>query len=91
MAVQCRAERQRAYKTDNGSAEIKTSWKEGKLLVETKRNRAGAVVETWELIPDRTRLILDVRLDGGFGPSVTLKRVYDRARDGELPAAPPGS
>ena len=71
------------YKTDNGASEIKTSWKEGKLLVETKGARGGAVVETWELVPDRSRIIVMVKMEGGFGPRVELKRIYDRAKDSE--------
>ena len=71
------------YKTDNGASEIKTSWKEGKLLVETKRARGGGVVETWELVPDRSRIIVMVKMEGGFGPRVELKRIYDRAKDSE--------
>jgi hypothetical protein len=69
------------YKTDNGASDIKTSWKEGKLLVETKPSRGGGVVETWVLVPDGSRLIVNVRTQGGFGPGVELKRVYDRAKD----------
>jgi hypothetical protein len=69
------------YKTDNGASEIKTSWKEGKLLVDTRRTRGGGVLETWDLVPDKSRLIVNVRVEGGFGPSVTLKRIYDRATD----------
>jgi hypothetical protein len=71
------------YKTDNGASEIKTSWKEGKLLVETKGTRGGGVVETWELVPDGSRIIVMVKMEGGFGPSVALKRIYDRAKEGE--------
>jgi hypothetical protein len=71
------------YKTDNGASEIKTSWKEGKLLVETKGGRGGGVVETWELVPDRSRIIVMVKMEGGFGPSVTLKRIYDRAKESQ--------
>ena len=67
------------YKTDNGASEIKTSWKEGKLVIETKRARGGRVVETWERIPDGSRLIVNVKMEGGFGPGLALKRVYDRA------------
>jgi hypothetical protein len=69
------------YKTDNGASEIKTSWKEGKLHVETKGARGGGVVETWELVPDHSRIILNVEMEGGFGPRVALKRIYDRAKD----------
>ncbi len=71
------------YKTDNGASEIKTSWKEGNLLVETKGTPGGGVVETWELVPDRSRIIVTVKMEGGFGPSVVLKRIYDRAKEGE--------
>jgi hypothetical protein len=65
------------YKTDNGTAEVKTSWKDGKLLVETTREPGGTVTETWERVPDGSRLILQVRLDGPRGKLV-LKRVYDK-------------
>jgi hypothetical protein len=69
------------YKTDNGTSEIKTSWKEGRLLVETKRNRGGSVLETWELVPDGSRIILNVKMQGEFGPAIELKRIYDRAKE----------
>jgi hypothetical protein len=72
------------YKTDNGASELKASWKEGKLLVETRRTRGGRVIETWELVPDGSRLIVNIRIEGGFGPSVPLKRIYDRAKEGEV-------
>ena len=75
----------RKYKTDNGASEIKTSWKEGKLFVETKRARGGSVVETWELVPDGSRVIVNVKMEGGFGPGVTLKRIYDRAKESPAP------
>jgi hypothetical protein len=69
----------RKYKTDNGASEIKTAWKEGRLLVETKRARGGSVVETWERVPDGSRIILNVKVQNLFGPAVELKRIYDRA------------
>jgi hypothetical protein len=72
------------YKTDNGASEIKSSWKEGKLVVETKGARGGRVLETWERIPDASRLIVNVKMEGGFGPGLSLKRVYDRP-EGESP------
>jgi hypothetical protein len=69
------------YKTENGISEIKTTWKEGKLVVETKRDRGTGVTETWELVPDGSRIIVNVKMQGGFGPGVELKRVYDRAKE----------
>jgi hypothetical protein len=71
------------YKTDNGASEIKTSWKEGRLVIETKRAQGSGVVETWELVPDRSRIIVNVKMEGGFGPGVELKRIYDRAKESE--------
>jgi hypothetical protein len=59
------------------------SRKDGKLLVETKGGPGGGVVETWELVPDRSRIIVMVKIEGGFGPSVALKRIYDRARESQ--------
>jgi hypothetical protein len=67
------------YKTDNGTAEIKSYWKDGKLVVETKRNRGASAIETWERVPDGSRLIVNVRLEGGPGPKLELKRIYDLA------------
>jgi hypothetical protein len=67
------------YKTDNGTAEIKTYWKDAKLVVETKRARGTSAIETWERVPDGSRLIVNVRLEGGPGPRLELKRIYDLA------------
>jgi hypothetical protein len=39
------------------------------------------VTETWELVPGGSRIIVNVKMQGGFGPSVELKRIYDRAKD----------
>jgi hypothetical protein len=64
------------YKTDNGASEIKSYWKEGRLVVETKRAR-GSSIETWERVPDGSRLIVNVSLEGGVGPKLELKRIYD--------------
>ena len=68
------------YRTDNGTAEVKASWKEGQLVVETKRGTGSRVVETWERVPDGSQMIVTVKVEGGFGPSLALKRVYDRAQ-----------
>jgi hypothetical protein len=68
------------YKTDNGASEIRSYFKDARLVIETKRER-GSVVETWERIPDGSRLIVNVRLEGGPGGKLELKRIYDLAPD----------
>ena len=37
------------------------------------------MVETWERVPDGSRLIVNVRLEGGPGGKLELKRIYDLA------------
>jgi len=65
------------YKSDDGDAEVKSSWHDGKLQVETKRSHGGSITETWERVPDGSRLIVHVKLEGSFG-KLELKRIYDR-------------
>jgi hypothetical protein len=66
-------------KTDNGTSETKAYWKDGKLLVETKGG-PGGMVETWEVVSAGNRIIVNVKMEGSFGPSLALKRIYDRAQ-----------
>lgn len=72
----------RKYKTDNGAAEVKSYWKAGRLVVETRSARGASVVETWERASDGSRLTVLVRLEGGPGGKLELKRVYDRIEAG---------
>jgi hypothetical protein len=73
----------KTYKTDEGAAQIRTSWKDGKLVVEKKNVHGWKLIETWEAAPDRARVFIHLLLEGGSGPKVTLTRVYDR--DGASP------
>jgi hypothetical protein len=68
----------KTYRTDEGATQIKTSWKDGTLVVERKNVRGWRLVETWELLPDRSRLLVRLLLEGGSRPRLSLKRVYDR-------------
>ncbi len=65
------------YKAEDADAEVKSSWHDGKLQVETRMSHGGAVTETWERVPDGSRLIVHVKVEGGFG-KLELKRIYDR-------------
>ncbi len=75
----------RTYKTDNGNGEVKTYWKDGKLRVETRGASGASVSESWERVPDRSRLILMVRIEGGPAGKLELKRIYDRAAAAATP------
>jgi hypothetical protein len=68
----------KTYRTDEGATQIRTSWKDGKLVVERKNVRGWRLVETWELAPDRSRLVIHLLLEGGAKPKLNLTRVYDR-------------
>jgi hypothetical protein len=67
------------YKADNGTSEVKSEWKDGRLIVETKHDRGRKTVETWERSVTGRRLTATYKITGGFGPSLTLRRVYERA------------
>jgi hypothetical protein len=69
----------RKYKTENGTAQLKAEWKQGRLLVETKSGSGRKLVESWELSANRNRLIVEVRIEGGYGPALLLKRAYERS------------
>ncbi len=63
-------------KADNGTSEVKVRWKNGSLVVETRRDRGRKIVETWQRSVDGTRLTATYRIERPSGPALTLKRVY---------------
>ena len=68
----------KAYKADDGASDVKSTWSDGGLVVEKKNARGWKLTETWRLAPDRKRLTVDLRLQGGGRPKVATRRVYDR-------------
>jgi hypothetical protein len=83
----------RKYKADGGRSEVKTGWKDGRLIVETQGARGRKITETWAISNEGKRLTDTVKVEGGFGPAGSLKRVYDRAtseaKPGTQPPPPP--
>jgi hypothetical protein len=70
-------------KAENGTVERVAAWKEDALVVETK-SRAGAKVhESWSVSDDGKRLTIVIRVEGGMGPKLDLRRVYDRQPSAE--------
>jgi len=75
----------RKYKAENGASEVKTEWKQGRLVVETRGFRGRKTTETWELADGGRALTCTVKVENGYGPAATIKRVYDRT--GDAPAS----
>ncbi|HVO09806.1 MAG TPA: hypothetical protein VMX54_03545 [Vicinamibacteria bacterium] len=75
----------RKYKAADGASEVKAEWKQGRLVVETRGFRGRTTTETWALSEGGRVLTCAVKLETGFGPAVTIRRVYDRAGDGPAP------
>jgi hypothetical protein len=68
----------KTYKTDEGATDIRTAWKDDTLVVERKNVRGWKLVETWQLAPDRGRVVIHLLFEGGSRPKLSLTRVYDR-------------
>jgi hypothetical protein len=68
----------KTYKADEGQSNVKSIWRDGKLVFEKRNVQGWKLTETWELSADRGRLTIDQRFEGGHRPKTTVKRVYDR-------------
>lgn len=76
--------------SENGqSLEVKSRWKDGRVVVETSGGR-GKVTETYRLGAEGRELIVETRVEGrGEMPGFSLRRVYDLVTDQPPPAGPP--
>ena len=68
----------RTYKADDGHADIKAQWRDRLLVFEKKSQQGWRLTESWQMAPDRSRLTLEMRLEGGGRPKTNVKRVYTR-------------
>jgi hypothetical protein len=78
----------KTYRAEGGSAEVKTRWDAGRLVVETKSARGPRLTETFEVAADRSRMTVILRLEGSPLPEVTVKRAYEPA-EAATQASPP--
>jgi hypothetical protein len=58
----------RSYKADEGASDVKSRWRDGTLVVEKKSVHGWRLSEIWQLAPDRSRLQLSLRFEGGSRP-----------------------
>jgi hypothetical protein len=68
-----------------GGEKIETRWEGARLVVETKGERGGKLVETFTL--EGEELVSELRLAAGRGEPLTVRRVYRRAAQETPPAA----
>ncbi len=78
----------KGHKSEGGETEVKARWEGVRLVVETKSERGPRVSETYEVTPDRAKMTLTLRLEGGSMPAISLKRVYEPPEAREAATAP---
>jgi hypothetical protein len=71
----------KTYKADEGTADMRSYWKNGALVFEKKSQRGWKYSETWQLVSDGKQMRVDIHLGGGGQKEANLKRVYDRITD----------
>jgi hypothetical protein len=70
----------KGYKDSTG-AEVKTRWRDAQLVVESKREHAPEITETFVLEPQPRRLVVTLRFEGRSGGPISIRRVYDPASE----------
>lgn len=69
---------------DPGGAEtIRSSWKDGSLVVTVKPAKGPDRTESWTITNDGKRLFLSLSMDGGGWSSRPMRRAYDRVPEDE--------
>lgn len=66
------------HKLEATEAEVKTRWDGPKLLTETTTERGGKLIESWNVDPEKRRLIVMLKMERPWGGEpVTVRRIYD--------------
>ena len=69
------------HSIENGTADVKTKWEDGRLVKETSFDNGLKLTETYSLVPNADQLQVLAKLNvSHMSREVTLKRVYDRER-----------
>jgi hypothetical protein len=68
----------RTYKADEGQSDIRSQWRDGKLVFEKKSQQGWKLTQTWQVAPDRSRLTAELHVEGRGRPKANIKRVYQR-------------
>jgi hypothetical protein len=68
----------KTYKADEGQSDVRSTWRDGKLVFEKRNQQGWRLTEAWQVSPDGKRLTIDQVFEGGHRPKTVIKRVYDR-------------
>ena len=72
---------------DGSTAKVKTRWKKRKLVTEIETERAGKVIESYELDSEKNRLIVTVRVENPRMGALKVRYVYDADTPSSEPMA----
>jgi hypothetical protein len=82
----------KSHKDDNGLGDVKASWSDQRLVVETKRENGRKTKEAFALARDGAQIHVLLEFETPFGDKIKVRRVYDRAERAPAAApAPPAS
>jgi len=68
----------KTYKADEGQSDVRSTWRDGKLVFEKRNQQGWRLTEAWQVAADGKRLTIEQVFEGGHRPRTVIKRVYDR-------------
>ena len=64
--------------TDDGSTvEVRTRWKKRRIVTVIETERAGKIIESYELVQGNEQMVVTVRIEGGRMGGLKVRYVYD--------------
>ena len=73
---------------DGSTVEVTTRWKKRKLVTAIVSERAGKIIEAYELDPEKNQLVVTVRIENRRMGTVKVRYVYDADTPSSEPVTP---
>jgi hypothetical protein len=80
-------------RSHGGTTTVTASWRDGHIEIVSKPETGPKMTETLSITADGSQLTLTTKMEGGRGPAVTIRRVYDAVKmpDAKAPTPAPPS
>ncbi|HWZ84556.1 MAG TPA: hypothetical protein VN032_00050, partial [Thermoanaerobaculia bacterium] len=78
-------------RSHGGTVVMTASWKDGHVEIVSKPETGAKVTETFTITADGSQLTVTTKMEGGRGPAVTIRRVYDAVKAPDAKSPPPAS